>query len=167
LPTISRSIEHAAGVKATSISLSEKAQKLAGHPSTRAYESQQSNSLVLKLLSERPPLSVFDRLWLHLQKNLLTRATPPLQAFVAPNAEVTSKSISDEIIEYTDHIREANGLDHLGDDDEDASVQPDYNTTQHTVSAAHLDKHEGQGEHQGYGSLTKLEDELLFDQRQL
>lgn len=142
LPIISRSFSHAAGVRASSISLSEKVQKVTGRLWTRTNGSQQSETLVVDGSTEQLSLSIPDNLWLHLQKNLLTRTAPPLQSFLAQKIEVMNHIGPDKDIEYLSGSYQVCGLDILGNDDK-TSGPTNNDTTRYTVLAEHLEVFEG------------------------
>jgi len=78
----------------------------------------------------RPSLSLSNRLWLHLQKNLSAKPTPPLQAFVSRAAEIANQYDSDEILDHENIADEVIGLDELGIGDHETACPGDDNITQ-------------------------------------
>jgi hypothetical protein len=99
LPTISQSIFHAAGARTTSVSLSKKLQKLIDYSvtTTQGGGGQSSCDPSTKAGLIRTS-SIAENLWLHMQKNLRTRSTPPLQSFVIRNTDTADRSDLAELL---------------------------------------------------------------------
>jgi hypothetical protein len=98
LPTISQSLVHAAGVRATSVSLKEKLRKLNDYTSTATKRQWQRPTAATERTRSS---SVVDTIWLHLQKSLLTRSTPPLQSFITRREDTAYRPDADESLETT------------------------------------------------------------------
>jgi hypothetical protein len=109
IPTISRSLSRAAGTKVTSISLSEKLKSLTECLSKSTSESDESENPMERREAEQYSSSISNHLWLHLQKDLLRRPTPLLQALVSRDAKTVTQSDADEILEGTDSDDEFTG----------------------------------------------------------
>jgi hypothetical protein len=102
VPTISRSLSHASGLKATSISLSEKFSTLTEISSATSHNKDERNNPVDTREAEHQVSFISNHLWLHLQKSLLNRPTPPLQALSPHATNNLAQSDTDEILEGTD-----------------------------------------------------------------
>jgi hypothetical protein len=134
---------------------------------TRTNGSQQSETLVVDGSTEQLSLSISDNLWLHLHKNLLTRAAPPLQSFLAQKIEVMNHIGPDKDIEYLSGSYQVCGLDILGNDDK-TSGPTNNDTTRYTVLAEHLEGFKGLSDNRGSLCLendgsTEFGDDLLFN----
>jgi hypothetical protein len=68
---------------------------------------------------EQRSMSVSVCLWLHLQKNLLKKSTPSLQAFITRKAETVTQSDSDELLDR------ANGDDDDDDNEKNGLINED------------------------------------------
>jgi hypothetical protein len=80
------------------MSLSEKLQALNGQPGIEAqgrWQGLTAESTKLRLSS------VANKLWLHLQKSLLTKPTPQLQSFVTQKQKTIDQTDADELLDTT------------------------------------------------------------------
>jgi hypothetical protein len=102
LPTIGRSLVHAAGVRTASVSLGDKLQRLAGYSSGTHQRGGLSSQVPTARTELTRTSSIADSLWLHLQKNLLTRSTPPTQSFVTRNRDTADRSDAEELTHSAD-----------------------------------------------------------------
>jgi hypothetical protein len=89
-------------MKATSISLNEKFQFLTCHSLVNPQAGKQGKAPIENGSLEQRSLSIFDHFWWHLQKNLLQKPTPPLQASVVHKPETANQSDSDELLDLAD-----------------------------------------------------------------
>jgi hypothetical protein len=164
ISTISRSLDHAAGMKATSNSLSNKLKELsetlvAGIPED---ESIQASSAYAE--SQRLTSYIVDRLWLHLQKNLTTRSTPSLQAVVHQKAEVKGPCDSDELLELANRQNKASDVVLHTTNEDETKHSVDLNAKQ-DGNHSRLSQTQEQffGDHELTYPAEAIQDELLLD----
>jgi hypothetical protein len=75
--------------------------------------------------------SLSDRLWLHLQKNLLAKAASSLQACVARYPGVATQTDTDEILDHDRPEYTLGGLEDFGIEDHSTTCSMNDNTEQH------------------------------------
>jgi hypothetical protein len=129
LPTVGRSLEHIAGAKSSSVSLSEKLKSLTAFHTTEIDDT--GSDQVLPVGEETPSSSpITSRLWQHVQKALLARSTLPLQAFVTHDRGSIPPSEQHDILEIAGKDERLDGHDLLAVDEEELSGPLDFDTSQ-------------------------------------
>ncbi|KAF2035584.1 hypothetical protein EK21DRAFT_54099 [Setomelanomma holmii] len=129
LPTISQSLGRTAGPRVSSISLRTKLESLSTISPVGSVDILQDQAVA----NERKAVSLSNlstRLWIHAQKNLLSRPIPPLHAFIDHDTTVPIQAESDELLEHLCDSMHGEGGRLDGDDDDTAGLTLENNLQQ-------------------------------------
>jgi hypothetical protein len=140
------------------VSLSDKLRELSETLVADVPENKSSQALSAHTGSQRLTSCAVDRLWLHVQRNLMTRSTPPIQPFVHRKAETTGSYESDELLELASdvilHTTDEDETNHSVDLEGKQNWYPLMLTQAHEVSF---------GNHELAPPREAFQDDLLLD----